>query len=653
MKTIKLKSLALTNFKGIRSMEIEFSDTSTRICGENGTGKTTLFDAFLWLLFGKDSTWRSDSNFNIKTIGEDGKPILRLEHSVAGVLDVNGTLVKLQRNYVEIWSKPRGKADEVLKNHATEFYVNDVKLATKKEYDAEISAIIQEDVFKLITDPAYFASLKPDAQKAILFDMAGEVPDQDVARLKPEYAELLETLTGRTLIQYEKELAARIKAVKDELEVIPSQIDMANRLMPESEDWGALEAELADKKQAMAEIDAQIADKSKANETEYNRKVEIQRAIGDKRIELARHENAIRNKALDDVNALNAELSQKSYELESANNELVRTKRQIEQADVQTKALNEDLNMLRGEYRAIYSETLTYPEGAFICPTCKRPLEIEDIEAKQREMQANFNQEKARKLQLNNDKGLAKKKELEALVENRNKLTFHVNELADAMKGMAQEIDDMKKRIPEIPDVDAIIAGDATCIDLRNAIAELENQLSVDMKPVDMSALASGRNTLNDSIQELYKRLAKREQIMRVRQELESLEAKRKANNEALADMERMEFIAFSFQKDKDAELLKRINGLFGLVSFSFVREQLNGGEKLTCVCTVNGTPYPDVNKAGKLNAGLDIINAICKVKGVCAPVFIDNRESVNEIIPTLAQVVNLTVSKDKELTIK
>ena len=121
----------------------------------------------------------------------------------------------------------------------------------------------------------------------------------------------------------------------------------------------------------------------------------------------------------------------------------------------------------------------------------------------------------------------------------------------------------------------------------------------------------------------------------------------------ALAELERIEDLAFNFQKDKDAELTRRINGLFKVVSFTFTREQLNGNEKLACICTVNGTPYPDVNTAGKVNAGVDIINAICKAKGVCAPLFIDNRERVNSIIPTVSQIINLKVSTDKQLTIK
>lgn len=68
MSTITLKSLLLVNFKGVRELRLDFTQQVTVISGENGTGKTTIFDAFHWLLFGKDSTGRSDSNFNIKTI---------------------------------------------------------------------------------------------------------------------------------------------------------------------------------------------------------------------------------------------------------------------------------------------------------------------------------------------------------------------------------------------------------------------------------------------------------------------------------------------------------------------------------------------------------------------------------------------------------
>ena len=110
MKKIKIKSMALTNFKGIRSMSVDFGQNLTKITGRNGSGKTTIFDAFTWVLFGKDSHDRK--TFDIKTIGADGKPIARLPHEVTLLLDVDGEEIKLCRRYKEKWVKRRGATGE-------------------------------------------------------------------------------------------------------------------------------------------------------------------------------------------------------------------------------------------------------------------------------------------------------------------------------------------------------------------------------------------------------------------------------------------------------------------------------------------------------------------------------------------------------------
>ena len=649
MREIKLKSLHLVNFKGVRNLEVNFSDRVTVISGDNGTGKTTIFDAFTWLFFGKDSTGRSDSNFNIKTIDPDTKkPILRLEHYVAGVISVDGKEMKFQRNYVEKWVKPRGTTEETLKNHETEFYLNDVKLATKKEYESEVDAILTEDLFRMVTNPFYFTSLKADVQKELLLDMAGGVSDDEVAAIKPEYIELLSQLSGRSLSQFSKEVAAKKKACKDVLAVIPSQIDTARKLMPESEDWEALEVELQQKKQRVSEIDNQIADKSKINEQESQRKLGIQRTIGDKRMSLVSRQNEIKAAAGSERNKVMMKLQDLEYNHKTETRELELNRSSLANCESEIQRIEENLSVLRNEYRQINAETIQYPEGAFVCPTCKRQLEVDDIEAKQNELLANFNQNKAKKLKENKDKGfslveLKKRKEAE-----RDGILAKIKESEDRIVLIEREIEVQKANITETPDVDAMIKNDPTCISLNNEIADLNNQLNVESKPVDVSDLRFAKSSLDENIQELYKRLAKRDLIERSQKEIEELEEKRIQNNQALADLEKWEFTAISFQKDKDAKLMEKINGMFEVVNFSFVSEQLNGGEKLTCVCTVNGTPYPDVNTAGKVNAGLDIINAICRHKGVSAPIFIDNSESVNKIIPTVSQVINLVVSKDK-----
>ena len=653
MKQIKLQKISLVNFKGIKSLDLDFSDGDTLVCGENGSGKTTVFDAFLWCMFGKDSTNRSDSNFNLKTLDADGMPILRLEHSVTCLLSVDGKEIKLQRGYKEVWTKPRGTTEETLTNHKTEFYVNDVKLGTKKEYESTIAEIIDEDVFRMITNPFAFTSLSADRQKEMLLDMAGAVTDEELAAMNPAFVSLMAEISGKPLATFLKEISAKKKACKDVLAVIPSQIQTAQNLMPEAEDWDALQAEINAKLEEMHQVDEQIADKAKLNDAEYQRKAQLQATISDAKMELNEAKNAVKFKATAGRQQALSEIKEMEYKIQGKNQDLSYKQRTM--ADLQTEyaKIGEALENLRADYRTISARVISFSEDQFVCPTCKRQLEIEDIEAKQAELTANFNREKAQDLMDNQEKGKALRAKYEGVAAKINVCKSELAQILEGVKADEAKLAELKAAIPEAVNVEALIAADKGCVDLQNEITELENQLKVEAKPVDVTDLRARKVSVNDALQALYKRAAKRDQIKRAEDEIKALEEKQMSNNQALADLENWEFQATAFQKVKDEELLKRINGLFQLVSFSFVSAQLNGGEKLTCVCTVNGTPYPDVNNAGKINAGLDIINAICNAKGVCAPIFVDKAESVNENQPTLSQKILLYVSNDSQLTVK
>ena len=317
MKKIILKSLALVNFKGVRDFSIAFNDGITTVCGDNGTGKTTLYDAYLWLLFGKDSTGRSDgaNGFNVKTTGEDGKPIYRLEHSVTAVLEVDEKEIKLQRSLVEKWQKVNGTTEEVMKDE-TQYFINDVRTGTKKEYQAEISEIIPEDVFRMITNPYYFTSLGAETQKDMLLEMVGNIDDEEVAATDPDFLALLDQINGTSLAKWAREIAAKKRACNDALATIPASIETAQKLMPESENWTVLEKQLKEVQDRVKEIDAQIADKSALNDEAYKRKMALMKQQADKRIKLQDRENTIRmeanaahNKALSDIQQMENELS--------------------------------------------------------------------------------------------------------------------------------------------------------------------------------------------------------------------------------------------------------------------------------------------------------------------------------------------------------
>lgn len=655
MKKIILKSLALVNFKGVRDFSIAFNDGITTVCGDNGTGKTTLYDAYLWLLFGKDSTGRSDgaNGFNVKTTGEDGKPIYRLEHSVTAVLEVDGKEIKLQRSLVEKWQKVNGTTDEVMKDE-TQYFINDVRTGTKKEYQAEISEIIPEDVFRMITNPYYFTSLSAETQKDMLLEMVGNIDDEEVAATDPDFLALLDQINGTSLAKWAREIAAKKKACNDALATIPASIETAQKLMPESEEWAVLEKQLKEVQDRVKEIDAQIADKSALNDEAYKRKMALMKQQADKRIKLQDRENTIRmetnaahNKALSDIQQMENELSINQKNLDSYRNDKMNVDGKIDE-------LNGKLVEMREQFKAVAKEQFPEPSGdVLVCPTCGEPYKGENLENAIAKLRGNFEQSKSKRQKDIQTKGKQYKAEYDKAVEQQTKLTGLIAKLEDDALEIKGNITIKKNNIPVAGNADEAIANDKECIGLRNDIAEIANQLQVEVPQADVSELQSEKADRNAAIAEINKRLGKRAMIERVNKEIADLEEKRIANNQAKADLEKWEDVYLRFQKAKDEVLMQRINGLFNVVSFLFVKEQKNGGEKVTCYCMVNGVPYADVNACGKVNAGLDIINAICATKGISAPIFIDNRESFNQIIPTISQIVNLKVSNDKQLTIK
>ena len=655
MKKIILKSLVLVNFKGVRDSSIAFNDGITTVCGDNGTGKTTLYDAYLWLLFGKDSTGRSDgaNGFNVKTTGEDGKPIYRLEHSVTAVLEVDEKEIKLQRSLVEKWQKVNGTTEEVMKDE-TQYFINDVRTGTKKEYQAEISEIIPEDVFRMITNPYYFTSLGAETQKDMLLEMVGNIDDEEVAATDPDFLALLDQINGTSLAKWAREIAAKKRACNDALATIPASIETAQKLMPESENWTVLEKQLKEVQDRVKEIDAQIADKSALNDEAYKRKMALMKQQADKRIKLQDRENTIRmeanaahNKALSDIQQMENELSINQKNLDSYRNDKMNVDGKIDE-------LNGKLVEMREQFKTVAKEQFPEPSGdVLVCPTCGEPYKGENLENAIAKLRGNFEQSKSKRQKDIQTKGKQYKAEYDRAVEQQTKLTGLIAKLEDDALEIKGNITIKKNNIPVAGNADEAIANDKECIGLRNDIAEIANQLQVEVPQADVSELQSEKADSNAAIADINKRLGKRAMIERVNKEIADLEEKRIANNQAKADLEKWEDVYLRFQKAKDEVLMQRINGLFNVVSFSFVKEQKNGGEKVTCYCMVNGVPYADVNACGKVNAGLDIINAICATKGISAPIFIDNRESFNQIIPTISQIVNLKVSNDKSLTIK
>lgn len=654
MKHIFLLELRLVNFKGIRNLTVYFSSTNgiTTIQGANGTGKTTVFDAFTWLLFGKDSTDRK--GFNIKTLDANGNPIERLPHEVSAVIEVhdesaNATdQITLCRRYSEKWTKKRGSATEEFVGHEEERLYNDVPMSVR-DWNTKIAAICDEQVFKFITNPLYFTGQKADVQRAMLFRMAGDVSDTQIAEGKPEFADLLARITGKTMEEYKREIAAKKRRLKAEIEAIPERIEERKRDVLPPEDWDALTKELAAVQATYNDSLNLFTSAQTAYDAAAQERDQLRQRHAQLKQERYRREVTIKAQVFEGYDRQATRQMELNGEAQRIRKECADLQRAIANRNAQIEQCGKVRETLIARWRTINAEELVINDEEFVCPTCQRRYGVAEVQTRAAELTRRFNQSKAERIAENNKQGKANKARMEQLAEQNSTDEGIIAKLQQRLAEI--EADPLFAATLVQPDATTDIATDAEIINLDNLIAEVEAKLEQPMEATpgnDKSQLVQ----LTAKINNLKVRLAGREVIKRTEERIAELETALRTMSQELAELEGVEFTMQQFAKARVEAMEQRINGLFKVVRFKLFEQQINGGEVETCVATVNGVPMPDVNNAGKIIAGLDIINAICDFEGICAPIFCDNAESVNQLPKMRSQMVRLVVTDDKELTV-
>lgn len=645
-KEVRIKEMKFLNFKGLRDLTVDFNDKTTNIYGRNGSGKSTIFDGFTWLMFGKDSQDRKV--FNIKTLDENGIAIPRIPHEVSAILDVNGEEIEITRRYNEKWTKERNSATEKFTGHEEERLYNGVPCSVK-EFNEKIDAICPENVFKFITSPLYFMSQKMQTQRDMIFRMAGGISEEDVAKGNEEFENLLKKLTGKSLEEYQREINAKKRRIKNEIESIPSRIDERKRDVPEKENWKALETELAEKVKERSAIKEQILDESKAYEQASADRMKKAKELNKVRSEKSELEYSIEEKSLKKYHAELSKKQQREQALENEKRTLSRYESDLKEKSNLLSKLNEKRSSLIAEWKSIKANQLTFKEDDFSCPTCERPFEVDRIDSIRDEVTNKFNTEQANKLDLNKQSGLRTKESIDTLTNEIKGLEELIIEVKKNIENL--ELENRLSGALQKPDVD--YNSDKKYIDLCNKETDLVNQLEEEIEAPSNESLAIKETEVNTAIDELKKRLAKKDAIDKNNQRIHELETMHRIQSQELTELEGVEYIIQSFTKACRESMESKVDEMFEVVKFKLFDYQINGAEIETCEATVDGVPFSDLNSAGKINAGLDIINAICNFEEINAPIFIDNAESVNKLLETNSQMVRLVVTEDNDLIIE
>lgn len=676
MKHLIIKSLALHNFKGIRSAEFSFSETGATVTGHNGTGKSTIADAFSWLLQGKDQAGKGESQFSIKTVDQAGDVIPDLEHSAEGCFTVidketgEYSDLRLSRSYVEEWKTEEGTTERKLDGHHVDYSVNDIPV-TKKEFTAKVEEIIPGSLLKILIDPAAFFRQSADTQRGALIAMAGDVKPEEVAASRKAFADLLQDLNGETLDNYRTRIGAQRKRVKARLDKIPTEIDSTEAATPAPRDFDALEAKKKELDQKIEELNAAAHNIADARRLQYEEAARIQTEIGKKkraRQEQLQKAQLAADRETDEKNRERRDLLAKIDTTKDAISRIPGLQAKIdtirrEAAGLLIKAeeLEKENAERRKEAQRIAEQP--YDPASLICPRFGH--ECTDAHACAQGEEA-FNASKVETLNRYRKAGHQCNDTIKSYQERAQKMTEEADAqqrgLDNSAKEWQQQLQEQQAKLADLPEAPR---RTLTLADLPGADT-YEKELADLQAQADKATSTEGDHELSKPVNpdakrhaqmerdEVLKQLGLRDTIEKNRRTVEKLRKEQGELVQEKALLERQLATAEAFSQALTDAVEKKVNKLFGGgVSFRMFKEQVDGKRVPDCVALVNGVRYPDVNTAGKVNAGLEVIRAISRHYGIAAPIFVDNTESVAAIDQaTDQQIIRLRFVPGEPLTV-
>lgn len=641
---MKLTKLELLNFKGLKAFTINFNG-DVIIRGDNATGKTTVFDSVCWLLFGKDSLDRAD--FEIKTL-DGGEPIHKVNHEVTGTftLDEGGT-VELKRVYREKYSSPRG-GEVTMTGHTTDYFVDGVP-KKEKEYKEIVNSLVDENIFKLITNPLYFnETYSWQNRRKLLLEMCGDISDEDVIAEYSELKALTDILSGHSVDDHRKVVAAKKTAINKELDMIPVRIDEALRGKPTIDtprDVLIQEISLATTTLETLEADKALLVNGHAVVDTRAELRDVQHRLMARESELQmeyKKQSALKSNEYDmvvsELNNLSSKVESTKHRLDTSNRDIQRIESVIDELMHQRQQVNED------------AFVMDIDEA---CPTCGQKLPAEQIQAAREKAETKFNLRKSKQLEELNQSIELKQQDIENIKKRDAGLepVETLEALIKAKELVKQTItDEIGQLTAPVLDDDSIYADlKAEEFMLQMKLDESNTDHSEEIADIDKRIATTKEHRIN-----LETELNKYEEAKRIDTRVAELESQQAELAAEKSKLDEASYLMDEFVKAKVNMLEDVINSRFKLARFKMFNVMLNGNVEECCETTYKGVPYRSMNNAARINVGLDIINALTSYFKVNAPVFIDNAEAVTEFIPVNSQTIKLIVDESEpQLVVK
>ena len=648
-----LKRLELENFKGVKKAAYDFGD-ETHIDGQNASGKSTIVDAFCWLLFNKDSHGNAPGSdkFREKPLDANGQEIHYLETSVTACFDLDGQPFNLRRMQKENWVKKRGCADATYQGNVSTYWINEVETKST-DFSARIASIANGDVFLLITTLGAFTAMDWKKRRALLMSLSGIDVDAELLA-RAEYAAIAKEAStiNASIDDLRKVFTDRKKRIAQELTLIPARIDEARRMRPDFTEREMQDAEfnLNDALADLQKCDALIAKQSAGDGSA----AALQSQVLSVESELI----AAKRRISDDFNAnrdrLRRDLNDAIRRNDAAQKAQIAASKLAADAKVKVSDSGNALENLRAEYKTVYASSFMPPEVQDICPTCGQSIPQERIESIIADAKAKFDADRANRLAEINRRGQELKQRDMMLREACDAAAEALAQADTDYAAAARDLDTAKADYAAYPAV-VDFTADARIQELQEQLYALRSEKT--NSPDDkMKQLTDRRDELQARIEKARAILAKRDTAKQVDARIAELEANQTELGQKRAEIEVLICDVEHFIADRCGLLEESINRRFPTIRWKLFDRQINGALVDCCECLIpsDGTfvPYGCANTAASVNADIEIIGVLSRHYDVTAPLFVDNAERVNYIARPAGQLITLSVSNQATLQI-
>ncbi|MFB3180885.1 AAA family ATPase [Staphylococcus pseudintermedius] len=638
---LRLNKLTIENFAGIKEQIFEFDGHNSKIYGANGSGKTTTATALQWLLFDKGLDG-STKSFNPVPVDINNHELYELIPTVEAEFTIdNHTLVLRKESRPKYTTNQKTNRKEYSRSRTKRQFINEepVKIS---DYKSRIKDVIDEDVFKLITNPAAFNNLDWKKRREILFEIADPINNEDIINSNDELKGLSDLLNDHDIETKKKIVSDKIKQINKEIQDIPTRINQESKGLQEVEPLS--DSEL---KQIESEIEAL---KQQRIEVKNGSKfIELKNKLIDKEAELSRlksnHNFEIDNK----IHALTNEFNAEQSTVLNYTSKIRVHNREIEHEEKRRKALLSDYKMIETNFKELQDKQFEYT-ATNLCETCGQKLPADQIESVKQKALEKFNKEKSADLEVltnKKDEMLNEGKKIKPIIEKIqseiDKYQKYVEDASKKSEKIKVEIDEFKEKQTNVTETEAY----------RAIVSEIE-AIKQEQQNIQES-IAATVLMIDEQINDLYAKKSKFDERLIIiesnkRSEQRIKELRTKEDN-LLEEKEEYAYQLYQlnlFTTTKINILTDNINEKFDMAEFKLFNQLVNGELEETCITLVDGVEYSGgLNNAARINVGLDIINTLCKHYNVTAPIFIDNAESVTNVINTEAQQIQLIVSED------